>query len=305
MPALELRTLGSRTYSPPWRVADRKGPVLIVYWLPGNRRSAELLQQYRDLIRDLVTAGVEVVTVTALNPSTTEADLLEAARALKLDVPVLLDERLALSTAFAIESVPALVLIDGEGIVRASGAKHFRHEVSEGVQFEAYLRKGLQTGEWETVAEMPHYDPTLELVGRPYMDFTLPDIITLKLRRFGSLLSKDLENVVIFWSVRSLRSARLLSDLSRWYEEEGKNRVNMLSIASATDEAMRASTARFMSVRKVHFPVLMDHDEETKKLYRVSSIPVVMLIGPDGMITGSSSGARAGIPEEMQAGLLD
>jgi len=280
--------------APRWNSADERGkhPLLFVYWLSGSESSLDLLRRAGGLMRSLGEAGVRVVTITAAHGMSDE-EIAATARDLKLDQTVLIDDGLAFADTLGIRSVPAMTFVDREGIVRVTGAVAPGHEVRPGLTFEDYLRSGLATGVWPTVGQVPQYDETMELIGTRYADFTLPDLRTDEPRTLSSMLSPDRPTLLVFWTFNSTNCRVILPEMAEWYDENGRSLVNLISVATAPDDAVKQKTLTFANEKGLAFPVLLAGEADVGPAWRIHTTPTMVLIDSNGTIRGTAVGPLA------------
>src|SRR4030095_12507858 len=103
----------------PFDLQSRLGhgkPVALIFWAPGNRESERSLVNMTEYLRKQVPA-FELYAVAGRAEDSREEEVLETSAMLSLPaaLPLLLDDKFALSSALNTFDVPNLTLFDGKG----------------------------------------------------------------------------------------------------------------------------------------------------------------------------------------------
>lgn len=130
-------------------------------------------------------------------------------------------------------------------------------------------------------------------------DFALKSLEGRNLR-----LSELRGNVVMvnFWTSRCGVCRQQAEALQALYARHAQDGLRLLSVNFDSDP-QRAR--EFVAGAGIDFPVLLDERREVSRLYRVRSIPVLVIIDRDGQLRYRHDDYRAGREREYQAQLQE
>jgi thiol-disulfide isomerase/thioredoxin len=190
----------------------------------------------------------------------------------------------------AVDSVPSIAIVDREGKLRLSNGASLKQTLGYKVNLEAAIRRVAETGTLMTYGMLERYFPVKELEGQACPDFAAPLLSDTAERRMHGLLERDKLNVLIFWSVNCPHCRKTLPDINAWLKEH-PGAVNIVSAADVPDESTRTKTLEFCRLNGLGFPVFVDKAAEISSLYKVTTTPTILIIGPDGVVdTAITSG---------------
>lgn len=135
------------------------------------------------------------------------------------------------------------------------------------------------------------------LVGKPAPDFTLR-----ALHHDNQRLSEHLGEVVLinFWGSWCGRCRQQMPQLEQLYQ---KYRLAGLTLLSINLDESAARAAEMAQALKISYPVLMDERKEVSRAYRVSTLPVTVLVDRAGVVRLVDDGYQPG-QEQRHAGQL-
>ena len=134
-----------------------------------------------------------------------------------------------------------------------------------------------------TYGYLDPYYPVRELEGEQAPDFKAPLLSTKVEQRWHSMIDDTKVNVLIFWSVDCPHCRTSLPEINTWLKSNPDG-VNIVSCASVHDESIRTRTAEFCKINAFEFPTLVDESSTIGDLYRVTSTPTIVIVGPDGVV---------------------
>lgn len=264
------------------RVIGKK-PVILYYWIAGNRHSEEVFQELQALAEDLGPSKVLLYGVVTERPGLERDRIQERIRALKIHVPVLNDVGFRLGQRLVVRRVPSINVLDGEGRLRLANGGSLRQSIEYEMDVEAAIRRVASGKGLGTYGSLPRWYAVKELVGETCPDFEAPLVGEEGgARRWSEMLSSDAVNVLVFWSVDCPHCRSSLPPLSDWLEETSG--VNLVGAAHVANEAIETKTVEFCSYQELAFPNFADRDRKIAEEYRVDSTPTYVIIRPDGVI---------------------
>lgn len=128
--------------------------------------------------------------------------------------------------------------------------------------------------------------------------FTLPDLRGQPISLEDYAGSVVLINFWATWCRECVWEIPELEKLSQAYRAQG-----LIVLAVALDRHGKELVGEYLIQERVRvtFPVLLDPDRRVARVYRVTGIPVTMIVGRDGALIGAVYGAqRWGSPKVMK-----
>ncbi len=280
-PELDLRDMQGNRVEPA-SYAGKK-TVVLLFWMLRDERSLQALKAMHE-----ITAGNDGIELLPVFSGKGKGELGEAVDLIENVAPgrsLYIDPDRRAAAAFAVEEVPALVLIDRKGILRASGSADVHQKLPYFWENSfGDLLKLAVSGEEIPYPEDPLYGnqrTPIDLEGKSAPDFTLTD-------RGGNRYSledyKGRNVVLVFWTYYCPYSRKQLALLDDYYQER-KGDIEVLSIASRPQPEHRSQFQRFIRQSNISFPILFDEDGgSVSRAYFVSAIPVWMVIDKSGLV---------------------
>ncbi|MBK7972285.1 MAG: TlpA family protein disulfide reductase [Deltaproteobacteria bacterium] len=287
----QLTATGSAELKPTSIAAWAAGkPSLLLFALPGHRPSELEAADLRALASGLGgKLAVGLVTVPK-GGITTATELRSALGEAAQGLAVFRDNGFALATAVGIGSAPTYVLADRDGTLRVVGAKALAAPVTpSGGTFADYLRGGISSGSFATLAELPVYKPNQRLVGRAFQELALPRIDVQGAGKLSDWAAKGKAVLLVFWSVRCPHCTKEMPHFASVVAKYAE-RLELVAVARTGDGAMEQETRQYLTSNNLGFPCLLDATGSAMDSYLVSSTPTSVLIRGDGTVLAVESG---------------
>lgn len=261
-----------------------KKPIILCYWIATNSRSEKLFLQLQELVQDIGADRLALFGVAVPRPPALDEDKIrERLKALDIRVPVLNDAGFLIGKQLLVNSVPNISIIDTSGRLRLSNGASLAQVLGYRLDLSQAIRRTAETGQLMTYGHLDRYFPVRELEGERCPDFTAPMLKDSVERRWHSLLDESKVNVLIFWSVDCGHCRKSLPEINAWLKGNPGG-VNVVSCASVTSETAKTKTREFCELNDFQFLTLVDSDAEISDLYRVTTTPTIVIIGPDGVV---------------------
>jgi thiol-disulfide isomerase/thioredoxin/uncharacterized membrane protein len=267
-------------------------PVALIFVAPGYSIADNALTEFVRFMKEQ-TPGIDVFAVAGRNKEERPEMIWESFCLLDLpsDLPLLMDEEFAFAKQANAEAVPDLLLVNGQGMVVASGIMSLRARIptlSGERSAEEVIRQVADGGTPQPVQMLPPYFPGTELYGACAPAFSLPELSTGKRFNFTGVSSNGKPTFLMFWSSTCKHCQKeipLLLEYVRSHPDE----FNMVSVAlirpdRADGFSHRKVTEEYVQVNKIPWTVLDDSSGYANDLYRIVSTPTTFLISPGGTI---------------------
>ncbi|MBD3237462.1 MAG: redoxin domain-containing protein [Candidatus Eisenbacteria bacterium] len=128
-------------------------------------------------------------------------------------------------------------------------------------------------------------------------DFTLPDLSGNSVKLSATYPNGPV--VLSFWATWCVPCPEEMKHLQRLWEKYGEQGLQVL--APSIDGSKTVSKVRpFVMGRRFSFPVLLDTNNDVKRLYRVAVVPTIFLIDTEGNVTYHHVGYRPGDEVELE-----
>ena len=280
-------------------VLGRK-PVVLYYFIAKNRRAEQVFQEVQQLIDKLGPDKIALYGVALPRPGMSVETFRERAEALKIHVPILVDEGFRLGQQLAVSRIPNIVLIDKSGILRMTNGGSLLQVLEYQLDIAEAIRRLAGTGKVGTYAYLSDYTPSEELVGKTAPDFKAPSIENGVVQQWSGLYSKDNLNLLIFWSVDCSHCTKVLPQYNRWYREN-RDKVNIVTAVRVTSAADRTKSREFVAAQKLDFLTVEDQDRAVADLYNVTATPTIFVVGPDGKVDSLLRASGLDFGEKIEA----
>ena len=263
-----------------------KKPVILYYWIATSQRSEELFQQLQELLDDLGPDRLSLFGVAVPRPDLGTDVIQERIKELGIRVPVLNDTGFQMGRQLNVSSVPNISILDADGRLQLTNGASLTQILGYQLDLEQAIRRLAETGELLTYARLDRYYPVRELEGEMCPDFEAPLLETNVLQQWHGLLDDAKLNVLIFWSVDCPHCRESLPEISKWLEQHAED-VNVVSCAHVNSVETMTKTREFCESHELRFPTLVDNQAKVGNLYKVTTTPTIVIMGPDGVVDSS------------------
>jgi len=260
-----------------------KKPFVLYYWIAGNTRSEETFLELQELVAEIGSEKLLLVGAAVPRPGVEVDKIATRMQQLGIGVPVLEDTGFQIGQRLRVSAVPNITVIDGEGRLRLTNGASLRQVLGYELDVAGAIRSTAATGKLLTHGYLAKYFPVRELEGERCPDFKAPQIKDSVERRMHGLLDDSKVNVLIFWSVDCPHCRTSLPEINSWLREHPDG-VNVVSCASVLDDAAKTKTEEFCKLNGFEFPTLVDVNSQIGDLYKVTTTPTIVIIGPDGIV---------------------
>ena len=258
-------------------------PVILVYWIPGNPRADEVFKDVQAVVDEVGSDKVALYGVVLTQPNRGREAVENRVTALGIKVPVLDDEGFKIGQQLRVQSVPNITMLDSHGRLQLTNGASLYQILEYKMSIDTAIRRAAETGKLGRYGYLARYYPVNELVGKQCPDFKAPLLTTSVEKRWSSLLDSEKLNVLVFWSVDCPHCRESLPEFSAWLRANSEG-LNVVTVAKSNSDATKAKTLEFCELNDFVFPTLLDKNEEVSRLYRVTSTPTFVIIGPDGVV---------------------
>jgi thiol-disulfide isomerase/thioredoxin len=260
-----------------------KKPVVLYYWIAGNRIAEELLTELDALRSELGADRIAMYAVAVPRPDRPAEIVRARIRELGVSLPVLSDDAFEIGSKLVVRSIPNVSIIDAAGKLRLTNGASLRQTLEYNMSLADGIRRTARTGTVGTYGHLARYHPVTELIGTECPDFQAALIDTKVERRWHDMLDPSKVNVLVFWSVDCPHCRQSLPEIDAWVKEH-PNAVNVVSAAFVDDDATETKTREYCSSNAFAFPTLVDRDRSAREQFRVTSTPTIVIIRPDGVV---------------------
>ena len=263
-----------------------KKPVILYYWIATSRRSEEMFQQLQELVDDLGADRLSLFGVAVPRPDLGTDVIQERIKALGIRRPVLCDVGFQVGRQLNVSSVPNISILDTAGRLRLTNGASLTQVLGYQLNLEQAIRRVAETGDLLSYGRLDRYYPVRELEGEICPDFEAPLLQTNTVQQWHGLIDDAMVNVLIFWSVDCPHCRTSLPEISKWLEQHPED-VNVVSCAHVDGVESIAKTREFCESNELRIPTLVDDQARVGDLYKVTTTPTIVIMGPDGVVDSS------------------
>ena len=289
-----LRRVEKGGKAAPFDLQSRLGkgrPVALLFWFPGYRPSERALDEMAAFFRAL--PAFDLYAVAGRNEDQRDEEILESAAMLDLPagLPLLIDDKFAVSNALNTADIPNLALFDGKGRLVASRIKSLTQRLvlpSGQESAEEVIRRMASGADVPRIDQMVQYYPASELFGHCAPAFTARKFDTAGSDTFPGKPSGNKPLLVVFWSSTCKHCQVEIPLLVSWLKRN-PGRVEVVSVSHIRQDkpglaSHREVTRKYIRDQHIPWPVLEDPDDAIAELYRSISTPTTYFVTPQGMI---------------------
>ena len=286
-PEIELEDMQGNRMNPA-RHGGKK-TVVLLFWMLRHEKSLQALKEMQE-----ITAGNEEIEFIPVFGGEGRGELDEAAELIANVTSgrfLHTDPDRKAATALGVKEMPALVLIDKKGVLRAICATDVHQKLPRFWENSfSDILKTVVSGKEAPYPESKLYGnqrTPMELEGRFAPDFTLTDG---KGKQYSLSDYRGRNVVLLFWSYFCPYSRAQILRLEEYYQGR-KSDIEVLSLTSRPPPEYREQFESFIGEGNVSFPVLFNDDGgSVPRAYFVSSTPAWMVIDKSGLVKAPNIG---------------
>lgn len=264
-----------------------RGPVLIVYWRPGDPVSEQCLSATVAKSREIApTVPLFVVGILAANQS--PEDFSTRLQALGLEGVISHQDGGQMASIIGVRKVPSFALIDSGGILREVGGSDLAQLGAEGTSIAEALELAAKGAPVPTLGVLAT-ERVYRLLGKPVPDAAGTENDGKTWRKVSALLAPGKRTLLIYWSPTCSHCKVMLPKLRMLYETRKNKDVEVVTIGRADAPALRNEAASFL--KDYPWTKLLDMDASITRALMVQETPTAFLVGSDGKIAGIQVGA--------------
>ena len=279
-------------------------PTVLLYWTSESEFASEVARDLGAWMKG--QPALSFMSVVPPQARATPAEVREKATRLGLTGPILWDDQaLTLANKLRVRTVPHIAFIDAEGRLQVNGAASLRHEVEPGpspaqpgTTLAAYLERAARGGGAPTVQILAAYRPVREMIGRPFIDFTLNRVNENTALRFSDHIAEGRLTLLVFWSADCSHCKVELPILNDYYLKH-QDQLNIIGIIRPGDAALYQRTTDFVRLSNIKFPTVVDQGGKVWKDYKVQSTPTTLVVQPKGTVDTVLLGSDVNLEQEL------
>ncbi len=277
----------------------RTKPMVFYYWIAGNQRADEIFVDLQNLVSGLGADKIALFGVATPRPGRDAESIASRARELDIKVPILNDKDFVIGRRFQVQTVPNITLVDREGKLRLTNGAALVQGLEYEMDIAAAIRRLAENGNLVTYGYLERYYPVKEMEGKASPDFSAALISDAAKKNWSELIDDSKVNVLIFWSVDCPHCRESLPEYSAWLKDN-PDHVNVFSAANVNNEATKIKTAEFCRDNNLSFRTLIDEGAHIGELFRITSTPTILIIGPDGVIDSAITSGQISFGETIE-----
>jgi thiol-disulfide isomerase/thioredoxin/uncharacterized membrane protein len=290
-----LRRIAKGSKAAPFDLQAKIGhgrPVALLFWYPGYRESERFLMEMSEFLGKQASA-FDVYSVAGKREDDRDEGVLESAAMLGVPdtLPLLIDDKFAVSTALNTTDVPNLALFDTRGRLVVAKIKALDQKliVPEGnLTAEQVIRKVASGAEVAEIKQMFPYYPATELYGRCAPEFAAKKFDTQEVFKFAGRPSGDKPMLLMFWSSTCKHCQVEVPLLVSWVKRH-PGQVEVLSVTHIKQDqpgkmSHREITKRYIKDKQIPWTVLEDPDDAIGEVYHSISTPTTYFLTPKGAV---------------------
>jgi len=303
-PALKLKVLppgGSSLVPLDLAVDLGKRPVVLVYFLMEYRISEDVLGEIRDFVASEAKGKVALYPVVRMRADQPITELVERARLLKIEEPIIVDNDGTVQKTIGAGVVPDITLIDQKGVFCFTRACSLKQPILKDVDVRESIRIAARGEEPPVVFGLLPYANAGDFIGGKFMDFTLPDYASGVSLRLADHVGPGHVTALFYWSPRCPFSKRVMPMVTASWRTYHPKYLDIVSVVRMKSGENKDEVTKYAAENNVAFPVLLDRNHRFTDLYRVTATPTLIIIGPDGKVDSVYTSGNVNVFAILQA----
>ncbi|MBI3448241.1 MAG: TlpA family protein disulfide reductase [Acidobacteria bacterium] len=258
--------------------------IVFAYFLPGYQVSEGILADVRDFVRSGPGKKVALYAVTRVAAGQPVAEMTGRLKALRLDVPVILDQDARVQRTLGVAIVPAISLVDSKGVFCFTGASSLKQEVFKGIAVKEAILMSSRGEDPPAVFGMERYYPVADFIGSKLPDISLPEFGTAKSVSLTSFVGPGHVTAIFYWGPHCDYSRHIMPQIVLAQKTYHPKYLNVVSVATLKEGATAEDLRKYEDEAGIGFPVLEDAGRAFTSKLRVVSTPTLIIVRPDGVI---------------------
>ncbi len=258
-----------------------KKVIVLFFWVPSAEKSVKELEKLQKIYNDFQKEQVVFFSITRGKED--EISLIRTVlKERNIKIPTLLDPSFEAAKTFRMSSIPEIFLIDQVGILRVAGVQEVDSALREyeGKSFKELL---IMARNGEKLPVYKEVYPVEDLIGNKP-----PDICTEDIKGNKQCLEKIIKKkniILVFWDITCPHCKKELPLLAKYYKENKTNKnLEMFGITRLPHEDFKTQFNDFIKENEIDFPIIFDKDGQFSKAYKITAIPVFIIVDKSGLI---------------------
>lgn len=280
-----------------------KKPFVMFYFLPNAKPTLTELKAYATASK--IFAGK--VQFFAVTKGTTKDDVAKAwkkIKELKVQIPVLLDEKGLLAYVMLTRRVPAYAVVTKKGFVTLARGGALTEKINPKDTLLGLISR-VAAGEETPFVVAPGYSPNpYNLVGKKAKMFKAVNALGPDKMDLQEYVKQDKRPVLLaFWSVTCPHCQKTMPLLQK-YANTNKKRMRMVTMAVIHKADYKAKLQTYLKKHKLTFKVYNDPKGKVFNSYKIMTVPTLFLLDSQGVIRNAVLGGGGKKPGKVLDQLL-
>ena len=266
-----------------------KKPVVMFYFLPQHAPSITELKVFAATSK-VFKDSVQFFAVTKAQTRKEAQAAYKKMKELKIDIPVLLDEKGLMAYVMLTRRVPSYAVVTRSGYLRLARASQLTETIAPGVSLLQFITK-VSKGKEPPFARALGYSPNpYDLIGKKAPSLTGKYALKDGKGSLSGMLKKKKPALVVFWSVTCPHCQATLPPLCKYAKK--KKAFDMLGVVRTDKKQLKNMLKALV---KKHTPMqamtMLSPEKPTSTAeYRVMSVPTLFLVDTKGVIRAVNVG---------------
>lgn len=271
-----------------------KKPVLLFYFLPNHEHSITEFKAFAAAAK-LFKDKIHFFAVTKAQTNKEARVAYKKVKELKIEVPVLLDQKGLLAFVMLTRRVPAYALFSKTGYLRLAGASSLTERVNPDLTLLSALKR-VSLGKKIPFIRATGYSPNpYNLIGKAAPTFKAPHVLKKESLSLKETLKAKKPVLVVFWSITCPHCRMTIPYLDQYMRKKSSLRV--ISLVLGVNDKRRKMVKKFVKDKSLSMTILEDPKSKFAQAYRVMKVPTLYLVDTKGTIRNVRIGGGKKIGE--------
>jgi thiol-disulfide isomerase/thioredoxin/uncharacterized membrane protein len=269
-------------------------PIGLIFWAPGIQASERALVDLSKALRK-DAPKLELYAVSGRRDDQRDEEIFEGFAMLGVpdDLPLLVDDKFAVSAGLTTEDVPDLALFSATGALVVAKIKTMDQLLvtDKGNVPAGEIVKRVASGEaLPQIKQMHPVYPSAELIGARAPAFTLKKLGSDEMFSFSGKPASGRPALVMFWSPTCKHCQLEIPQLVTWVAAH-PGTVDIVGVTiwkrdRPGQPSFRTITQNYVRERGISWTIVEDADGAVADLYENVSTPTTFFVAPSGRVTG-------------------